>query len=143
MSDLPGYLLLSLRFLLAIALYAFLGFAIWTIWQELKKTVQSTETNTIPAVTIEFANEEKRRFSYNSNEVVIGRAPQCDLHIMDETVSSRHGQLYFRLNQWWYEDLGSSNGSFLNQRPLKSATVLTDGDELQLGKIHLIVYFSK
>lgn len=143
MSDLPGYLLLSLRFILAIALYAFLGFAIWTIWQELKKTVQSTETKTIPAITIEFGNQDKTQFSYNTNEVVIGRAPQCDLHIIDETVSSRHGQLYFKLNQWWYEDLGSSNGSFLNQRPIKTATVLTDGDELQLGKVNLMVYFSK
>lgn len=143
MSELPGYLLLSLRFILAIALYAFLGFAIWTIWQDLKKTVQSTAQKTIPVITIELGQEEKTQFSYNTSEVVIGRAPQCDLHIMDETVSSRHGQLYFKLNQWWYEDLGSSNGSFINQRPLKKATVLTDGDQLQLGKINIMVYFSK
>jgi len=143
MSDLPGYLLLSLRFILAIALYAFLGFAIWTIWRELKKTVTSAAVKTIPSIIVEFGNEEKTRFSYHTNEVTIGRAPQCDLHIIDETVSSRHGQLTYKLNQWWYEDLGSSNGSFLNQRPIKTATVLTDGDELQLGKINIMVYFSK
>jgi len=143
MSNLPGYLLLSLRFLLAIILYGFLGFSIWTIWQGLRKTVQTTAVTQIPPITIEINQEEIKRLSYNTNEIIIGRASQCDLHILDETVSSRHGQLSFKFNQWWYEDLGSSNGSLLNQRPVKTATVLTDGDELQLGKIVLMIYFSE
>ena len=143
MSDFPGYLLLSLRIILALFLYGFLGFSIWTIWQDLRKTEQTKSAKQIPPITVEIGLEEARRLSYTSSEIIIGRAPQCDLHIQDETVSSRHGQLYFKFNQWWYEDLGSSNGSLLNQRLVKTPTVLTNGDVLQLGKINFTVSFSE
>lgn len=139
MSDFPGYLLLSLRFILALALYAFLALVVWLIWQELKKTATSSESKNIPPIFLDLENGDTKRLNYNSSEITIGRAPVCDLPIMDETVSSTHGQFYYRLNQWWYEDLGSSNGSFLNELPVKTATVLTDGDELRLGKINLSI----
>ncbi|MCB2180163.1 FHA domain-containing protein [bacterium] len=138
MSNLPGYLLLSLRFILALLLYAFLAFSVWTIWKDLRKTAASLQTQHTPPIYIEIEHE-KNKLTYNNSEIIIGRAPVCDLHIMDETVSSKHGQMYYRYNQWWYEDLGSSNGSFLNQLPVKTATVLTDGDELRIGKINLLI----
>lgn len=137
MSNLPGYLLLSLRFILALLLYAFLAFSVWTVWKDLKKTAEVSQTRSTPPIFIELEYEKGNRLTYNNSEIIIGRAPICDLHIMDETVSSKHGQMYYRYNQWWYEDLGSSNGSFLNELPVKTATVLTDGDELRLGKINM------
>lgn len=139
MSNLPGYLLLSLRFILALALYAFLALAVWMVWKDLKKSAEATQTQITPPIFIEVGREKGSSLSFNSGEIIIGRAPICDLHIIDETVSSKHGQMYYRYNQWWYEDLGSSNGSFLNELPVKTATVLTHGDELRVGKINLLI----
>ena len=42
--------------------------------------------------------------TYTSSEVSIGRNPDSDLILKDDTVSGRHGRLSFQLNQWWYED---------------------------------------
>jgi pSer/pThr/pTyr-binding forkhead associated (FHA) protein len=54
-----------------------------------------------------------------------------------------HARLFFNLNQWWVEDYGSSNGTFLNEINLATAAVLTQGDQLQLGKININISFSE
>jgi pSer/pThr/pTyr-binding forkhead associated (FHA) protein len=41
--------------------------------------------------------------------------------------------LYFKQNQWWVEDLGSTNGTFLNLEPLSAPVILVDGDQIKIG----------
>lgn len=142
MENLPGYLLLSLRFLLAVVLYAFLGWSIRIIWKEMKQTAQSTTTKRTPPILLTFDQADAQPRSFTRSEISIGRSQNCDLLITDDTVSSRHGQIFYKHNQWWYEDLGSSNGSFINDLKVETPTVLTDGDQLRMGKFSIIINFA-
>lgn len=64
----------------------------------------------------------------------IGRADGCDLRLADTYVSSFHARIFSRDGSWFLEDLGSTNGTYLNQRKVTSATELHAGDRVKLGK---------
>jgi len=69
------------------------------------------------------------------NETVIGRDPGCSISLPDPYVSSRHARL-FKLNGiYMAEDLGSSNGTFLNGEPLVGPTPVKPGDRLRIGRV--------
>jgi pSer/pThr/pTyr-binding forkhead associated (FHA) protein len=76
-------------------------------------------------------------------EILIGRDPACDCQLDDMTVSAHHAKLEYHHNQWWVEDLGSTNGTYLNQENINTATVLAPGDELQIGQVTLKVDLRK
>lgn len=136
-------LVLILRLLLALALYAFLGWALFTIWQELRTHSLIVSTQHIPPITMHWiSNEGAIARQFNSSEIVVGRDPSCDLAAPDEMVSARHARLSFHHNQWWVEDLQSTNGTFLNDERVYAATVLIDGDELRCGNLYLQVKFT-
>ncbi|HEX7395100.1 MAG TPA: FHA domain-containing protein [Anaerolineaceae bacterium] len=136
-------LVLVLRMLLVLALYAFLGWALFTIWRELRAQSLIVSTQRIPPITINWINNEgavARQF--NIPEIVAGRDPACDLVVPDEMVSARHARLSYHHNQWWVEDLQSTNGTFLNDERIYTATVLIEGDELRCGNLFLQVKFT-
>lgn len=135
--------MLVLRLLLALALYAFLGWALFTIWRELRTHSLIVSTQRIPPITMNWINNEgniSRQFTLP--EIVVGRDPACDLVAPDEMVSARHARLSFHHNQWWVEDLQSTNGTFLNDERVYTSTVLIDGDELRCGNLYLQVKFT-
>jgi hypothetical protein len=76
-------------------------------------------------------------FLLDRNRTTIGRSPDCDIFLDDVTVSRRHAVVTReRAAELRIEDLGSLNGTFLNRRRIEEG-VLTDGDELQIGKYKL------
>ena len=143
MENIAGLILLGLRLSLAILLFLFLFWAIKIIWKDFLKTAQEEVLNVIPPIYLTIASEEFTSQPFATPEIIIGRGPSCDLNISDETVSSMHARLFYSLNQWWVEDCGSSNGSYLNELYLSSAAVLTQGDQLRLGKIKIDIRFSE
>ncbi len=62
----------------------------------------------------------------------VGRVAQCEIHIDDHSVSRRHCTLAFRDASLVVTDLDSANGTFLNERPVKSATA-RPGDLIRVG----------
>ncbi|MGH2669183.1 MAG: FHA domain-containing protein [bacterium] len=73
-------------------------------------------------------------------EVTIGRAPGCSVPLSDDTfVSQLHARIYVRDGQPFVEDLGSTNGTFLNQARLTKTQRLRKGDRLQIGQTILEV----
>jgi ABC transport system ATP-binding/permease protein len=67
------------------------------------------------------------------NDLVIGRSAPADLIIVNPEISRRHARLSYQQGNYMLEDLGSSNGTFINGQPLRASQVLTDGAEIQLG----------
>jgi ABC-type multidrug transport system ATPase subunit/pSer/pThr/pTyr-binding forkhead associated (FHA) protein len=65
--------------------------------------------------------------------LVIGRADPANLIIDNPEISRRHARLSFQQGRYILEDLGSSNGTFLNGQRLRDAQALTDGAEIRLG----------
>ncbi len=68
--------------------------------------------------------------------LTIGRRPDAGLFLDDVTVSRDHARVMRRGGQYWLEDLGSLNGTYVNRRRIDSHR-LDDGDELQIGKYKL------
>lgn len=126
---------LILRLILAIALYAFLGWALWTLSQELKQQGDKLAAQKKPAITLHIkidpGQESLRRFS--QPEIMIGRDPNCDLAMMDEALSAHHARLAHHHGQWWLEDLNSTNGTFLNREKLTTPAVVITGDKFKCG----------
>lgn len=130
-----GIIVLLLRILIAVALYAFLGWALWTLWRDLRFQLQSTIYERTPLLSIEVATQEDHPvYEFREREILIGRHPSCQLILNDETVSARHARLRFRDNQWWVEDLQSTNGTFLNDERVTTQTVMISGDRLRCGQ---------
>lgn len=68
-------------------------------------------------------------------EVVIGRSGRSNVVINDSFTSTQHARIYIKEGQYWLEDLGSTNGTFLNGVRLKQPVVLADGDGLKVGGV--------
>ncbi len=136
-----AWLLLAIRLALTVLLYLFLGWAVLTLWLDLRRQAESTRKNSAAtAIKLQLDTETGvQTFQFTKNSVTIGRDPGCDFPLDDKTVSNRHTRLSFHHNQWWVEDLGSTNGTMLNQEPVSGATVVTNGDLLECGQIKLNV----
>lgn len=131
-----GQILLVLRIILAAALYIFLGWALLTLWQDLKHQSKSlVNRQPIPITLLRRINDGAKSYSFTTPEITIGRDPACDYPLDDKTVSAQHTRLYYRHSQWWVEDLRSTNGTFLNQEPVSTPLVLTAGDQLRCGEV--------
>jgi pSer/pThr/pTyr-binding forkhead associated (FHA) protein len=136
-----GPIVLALRLLLALALYVFLGWTVWTIWQDLRRTGMQVAIHKIPTIRLEARANKRIAFSrtFSQPEIFLGRDPICDVCLDDETVSARHAKLSYHHRQWWLEDLDSTNGTTLNKVKLSTATVLITGDEIRCGKARVKV----
>jgi pSer/pThr/pTyr-binding forkhead associated (FHA) protein len=67
--------------------------------------------------------------------VVIGRSPDCDLSISDTYLSSRHARVANDSGDLSIEDLGSTNGTYVNQELVDGRVHLERGDIVQVGGI--------
>jgi hypothetical protein len=62
----------------------------------------------------------------------IGRLPGCDVVLADPAASRRHARIVRRDGTWHIEDLGSTNGTFVNDEPV-TERALEDGDRITVG----------
>jgi DNA-binding winged helix-turn-helix (wHTH) protein len=67
-------------------------------------------------------------------ENIAGRGVDCSLVIEATSVSRRHARIVVSTGAATLEDLGSTNGTFVNDAAIRSATALRDGDMVTLGK---------
>jgi hypothetical protein len=146
MSEFSGWLLTFIRAALAVSLYVFLGLGLWIIWQDLRSQSKQIIKRLRPPISIKFLSvvelpEDEQLFT--QQQVFIGRDPSCECMIPHETVSSRHSRIFYEQGQWWLEDMESRNGTFLNQNPVDTATVLTSGDEVRCGEVIFNVFIEK
>ena len=63
----------------------------------------------------------------------IGRAPECELRVDDTYASQQHARIFGRNGSWYVEDLGSTNGTFVNEQRLAAPAMLTPGDRIRVG----------
>jgi LCP family protein required for cell wall assembly len=82
----------------------------------------------------------ERRFDLVRFPVHVGRGPESDLQLDDAFVSAEHAEIGLSGDRLWVRDLGSTNGTRLNDRSLQPRTPvpLQDGDQLRLGASTLL-----
>ena len=135
-----GIIILVLRIITIISLYAFLGLAIYMIWKNIEVSSRSIKKTMVPQIklsTVDLDTNQVQEFT--DPEIIIGRDPQCDFSIPRETVSAHHARLSYHHKNWWIEDMISTNGTYLNEDQVTTATVLVDGDTIQCGDVSFTI----
>jgi hypothetical protein len=130
-----GPVVLALRLLLTFSLYAFLVWGLMSLWRDIKLQSVLLAARNVPPINLTFTQNKQvsqiRRFT--QAEVTIGRDPACECPMEDDAISGRHARLSYHHNQWWLEDLGSTNGTLFNLEKLTIPTVVVSGDEFICG----------
>jgi FHA domain len=75
-------------------------------------------------------------FPVDHERMSIGRRPDSEVFLDDITVSRDHALLIHRGDQWYLDDCGSLNGTYVNRSRIESQR-LEEGDEVQIGKYKL------
>ena len=95
------------------------------------------------ALVVTSGHQAGTRYAITSTHVTVGRHPDSDIFLDDITVSRRHVELDQGSTGYVLRDVGSLNGTYLNgERLAEDETLLTNGDELQIGKFKLLYLVS-
>ena len=78
------------------------------------------------------------RFHYDNLPIQIGRSKDCSIHLPDEDISRNHAEIYWEAGQFWIRDLGSRNGTLLDDRKIEKKRLL-DEDQIQIGSRELLI----
>ncbi len=68
------------------------------------------------------------------NQVVVGRGPGCSIPIDDTYASQQHARIFREGDGYFIEDLGSTNGTYVNGRKIAYPLSLRAGDRIKIGK---------
>ncbi|RYD50719.1 MAG: FHA domain-containing protein [Sphingobacteriales bacterium] len=96
-----------------------------------------TETQVSPQIlpTLTFdVNGQSVRLVPTGAPQKIGRSPECALVLTHPTVSKVHAQVQLRDGSWWIEDLGSTNGTYVDDQKI-TKMLLHNGSKLFLGQV--------
>jgi hypothetical protein len=152
-------LLTILKYVFLAVLYLFFLRVLRAVWIELRepkvatvdRVVPATETQLVPAITrsgpdpdpqgssdalVEVTPDGRalRRFPLGK-ETSLGRSPGCGIALPDDTfVSQVHARVFRRDGRVWIEDLGSTNGTYVNEARIGPPVPLEVGDRVQLGQ---------
>ena len=147
----PDLVLQILKYAFLAIVYIFVWRSVRAIHQELRPTTSGpAPSRTAPppvsrssarkakksphkAVVIEGDSHRGASFDLR-DELVIGRGPKCQIVLDDSYVSQMHARLFSKGDLYMVEDLGSTNGTYLNRRKVTAPTELRRGDQVKIGK---------
>jgi adenylate cyclase len=79
-------------------------------------------------------NKETRRLMLPKQSTMVGRSPEADMVLPFPQISRLHARIYRQGEQYFIEDNNSVNGTFVNDKPVKTH-LLRDGDVIRLGAV--------
>jgi pSer/pThr/pTyr-binding forkhead associated (FHA) protein len=82
-------------------------------------------------------SEENKVIELGEEEVIIGRTPECGICLSIENVSRRHARVIFRNEEYFVEDLGSTNGTYVNGIKIVKC-VLRNSDQINIGGVKIL-----
>ena len=146
----PDQLLNLLKVFLLLLLYLFFLRVLRAVWAEVAPPTAATATpvrkHSKPprrgpsrkgsgqlALRIVAPPELKGRSFRLAEEITLGRAAGCQVTLEDTYASQLHARVFQRDGTVYVEDLGSTNGTYLNRRKVTGPMVLKPGDLLQIG----------
>ena len=145
----PDQLLNLLKIFLLLLLYLFFLRVLRAVWAEVsppraveapvKKQGKQTRRGTArrgngqAVLRILLPPELKGRTFPLAEEITLGRAAGCQVTLDDTYASQLHARVFQRDGTTYVEDLGSTNGTYLNRRKVTGPMVFQRGDKLQIG----------
>jgi two-component system cell cycle response regulator len=105
-----------------------------TSGKETERGVVPIEPTQAPACVLQiYGGTLGRRYEFDGREFVVGRDTDNDICVDMTTVSRRHARLFAKNGEAWVEDLGSTNGTLVNDEPIDGPRQLHNGDQLRFG----------
>ena len=148
----PHSLLEILRYSLLAAIWLFFVYAARMVWVEVRRSRAEQAAQAPPSapVVVDKALElrlrvvdppqRRGRVFELGDEVTVGRSPGCAVPLDDDTfASSIHARVFRRSGELWIEDLGSTNGTWVNDERLDNPVRLRRGDRVKVGSTILEV----
>ena len=144
----PDQLLNLLKIFLLLLLYLFFLRVLRAVWAEVnppkaveaprpkqqRATKRTPGRKHGPPVLRLLAPPELRGRTFPlGEETTIGRAAGCQVTIDDTYASQLHARVFQRDGQIFVEDIGSTNGTYLNRKKVSGPMVVQRGDQLQIG----------
>jgi len=130
---------LIIRLLITIFIYVFLALTLRSLWQTTFPG-QNQRKEIFSEITLTNA-EKNESHTFSSPEIYIGRDENANFRIVDEAASNLHARIFLKENQWWIEDLNSTNGTLLNQEKLVAPELIASDDDIQCGETLIRITF--
>ena len=83
------------------------------------------------------SEKENRIVELEEKDLIIGRIPECGISISVENVSREHARVIFRNEEYFVEDLGSTNGTYVNGIKIVKC-VLRNSDQINIGGVKIL-----
>ncbi|MCD4712110.1 MAG: FHA domain-containing protein [Clostridiales bacterium] len=118
-------------FIMRIARLIYLDIKAMTVWEDSKVT--SPHLKLLSSIERTGVNTVTEIFPLNNSLTRVGRSLECEIVITDPHISSQHLQIEKTGEGFTILDLGSVNGTYVNNVKLLNPVQLMDGDEILLG----------
>ncbi len=137
-------LLLALRAITAALLLGFLAAIFWVLWHDFRAAANTlSEGRRQRGRLIVIHSPDGAMDTATSFPLLpltsLGRSPTKTIVLNDTFCSQEHALVTRRGGQWWLEDRNSSNGTRLNDEPVREPVVISTGDVIGIGQILLKV----
>jgi len=146
-------------FALSAIKYAILALLYLFIWRALRSTVKGVREGApagrgggrkgttsdaarpappeLSSVMVHGTDGSKPRTFRLAASMAIGRDPACEIRVDDTYASQQHARIFGKGGHWFVEDLGSTNGTFVNDQRLGAPAQLQAGDRIRVGQTEL------
>jgi pSer/pThr/pTyr-binding forkhead associated (FHA) protein len=146
----PELILAILKYLFLLLIFLFLARAVRAMYLDVAgprsappAPAESADSlgkprNAKPPDHVTVAGPDGKSRTYDvDEELIIGRADKCHVVISDPYASQIHARIFRRSNGVFIEDMGSTNGTYLNKKRVASPLPVTRGDRARIGKTSL------
>lgn len=135
----PNVVFIALRYFFIALLYLFLIVVVRAIYKDMKRPEASPRRQRKgkadrPQLVVITADRNVGTRYALTEEVRIGRAANSDIPIDDTYASQQHARVYASRESCFVEDLGSTNGTYVNGRKVSYPLELRPGDRIKVGK---------
>ena len=139
----PDIVLVLLKYAFLAILYIFIMRAVKAVYVELTPPATATaapgrqaprKTKKVPRKAALVEGPRKGKTFDLGEELIIGRGDKCQITLDDSYVSQVHARIFAKGESFVLEDLGSTNGTYLNRRRITAPVELQRGDQVKIGK---------
>jgi FHA domain-containing protein len=145
----PELILSILKYLFLLLIFLFLARAVRAMYldvagsrsapsapEQTDGVVKPRATKPPDRLTVVGPDGKSRTYEVDE-ELIIGRADKCQVIISDPYASQIHARIFRRSNGVFIEDMGSTNGTYLNKKRVASPLPVNRGDRARIGKTSL------
>ncbi len=145
----PDLVLDLLKYLFLVVLYIFIARAVRAVYTEMRPAAAPSappaasppasrpvegRAKRAPSRAAVVEGDQRGKSFELQDELIIGRGDRCHLVLDDTYVSQVHARIFSRDGSYMVEDLGSTNGTYLNRARITAPAELQRGDRVKIGK---------